>query len=88
MKLCVLFWTLILASPASWGTHATGNDDSTNPTYNASCNASFLNNCEEEDDHTHEDSDLLSSNSVAAPIGDYGHSFLEMLAIGLLIAGT
>ena len=95
MKYMVLTSVLWLLSTPSWATHATGNDDSTNPTYNANCNASFLNNCDPSDpnsdapdDHTHDDGDGLASNPAAAPIGGYGDSAIELLAIILLIAGT
>ena len=80
MKIRILVLIILWIPHIGWTTHATGNDDSTTASDNASCNASFQADCPEEV-HT----ETVSSSTVAAPIGTWGSTGAELLVlIGLM----
>jgi hypothetical protein len=80
MKNCILLLFLLLLPVLGWATHATGNDDSDTASDNASCNASFQENCAVETS--------FSSESVAAPVGIIGGGYIETLALIILLGST
>ena len=74
---------LLLCATTVGATHGNGNDDSTQASYTANCNASFQQDCPDEP------TDPIASVSVAAPIGELGHSAIELvfllIAVGMLV---
>ena len=83
MRLLPLLLMLAFLAPlTALADHADGNDDSARAGDVANCNASFQEDC------LVETTDTTSSSSVAAPIGDWASSSLEMLALLAMVAGA
>jgi hypothetical protein len=80
MKHCILVITALLLPLAGWATHSHANDDSDTAGYNASCNASFQEDCVAEV--------TLASDTVAAPVGIIGGGAVETLILTILLGGT
>jgi len=74
--LCAL---LCVSAPVSLASHGDGNDNSLQASYTANCNASFQVDC------PNEPTELIASDSQAAPIGGLGNSAVEF---ALLVVAT
>ena len=80
MKICILVLAVLLLPVAGWATHSHANDDSDTAGYNASCNASFQEDCVAEV--------TLASDTVAAPVGIIGGGAVETLRLTVLLGGS
>ena len=73
-------FTLILFAPFVLASHGDGKDDSLQASYTASCNASFQQDCPDVP------TEVVASESLAAPFGSLGDSYLELAAL-ILVTG-
>ena len=80
MKICMLLIAILLLPAVGWATHSDAKDDSDTPSDHASCNASFQQDCPEDT--------TISSDTVAAPIGNFGSGAIESLVLIILLGGV